>query len=487
MDERTPNPWTASKVKDRHYAGSLFVRVAAALLTVTFIAACSGSSNGIAKGASTPSRSLASATGTTPLAASAFNDSVGVGVPLNNPGTIYDTGWPTYSPILIGSGIKHIRDGFCSHGTYDGWCTSTWAARVNQLASAGIHSNIVWDPRNCWTSADGSGCQNTTTPTNIYASTLGVASAVESYEGPNECDISNLCPGNSSSFPLSYAPYYKYSCSSFDTCMSTFISDLSAMRSSSVKVYGPAMGHYNSSPGYSCCGNESSYMDAGSIHDYPGDNWPENNVVTTWASAAAPLSGSDPVVSTETGYQTGVGGNQGVSQLAQERYIPRLLFTHLQYGIMRTYLFELIDEGGTGSYFQFGLLNQNMTAKPIWTLLTKQLLPYFADSGTSPRTPITLALTGDTTGTLQDVLFQKSDGTYILVPWLATQIWDPHLNVDLSPVKETITLSLPSTVTSVTVTQFEDDGTQSVTTVTGNAGTFSLPVSSSVEAVSFHT
>ena len=388
--------------------------------------------------------------------------------------------------MLINSGIKHIRDGFCSHGTYNGWCTGTWAARIKQLAAAGIRSNIVWDPRNCWSSADGSGCQNNTTPTNVYASTFGITSAVESYEGPNECDISNLCPGMSSNFPASYTPYYVYNCSSFATCLNTDIQDLASMRSSSVKVYGPAMGHWNSSPGYSCCGNESAYMDAGSIHDYPGNNWPENAVATTWKNSAVNLSGPDPVVATETGYQTDVGGNQGVSQLAQERYIPRLLFTHLQNGIMRTYLFELIDEQGPGSYFQYGLLNQNMTPKPIWTRLTQQLMPYFADAGTSARTPIAYTISGDTTGALHQLLFERSDGNYVLVPWLATQLWNPSTNTDISPTKETLALSLPSSVTSISVTQFSDNGATSVTTLSRANGVFSLPVSSLIEAVKFH-
>lgn len=424
----------------------------------------------------------------TPLAAAAFDDSVGVVASINNQGTGYDSGWATYSPLLIKSGIKHIRDGFCSHGTYNSWCTGTWASRMKQLASAGIHSNIVWDPRNCWSSADGSGCQNNTTPTNVYASTFGIASEVESYEGPNECDISNLCAGMSTRYPASYKPYYSYPCSSFGTCMSTDIHDLATMRSSSVKVYGPAMGHYGSTPGYSCCGIQSAYMDAGSIHDYPGNNYPENNVVPPWTSAAAKLSGSARVVATETGYNTDpTFANQGVSRLAQERYIPRLLLTHLQRGVMRTYLFELFDEQGSGSGFQFGLLTQSYTPKPIWKRLTQQLMPYFADSGTSPRTPLTYGLTGDTTGTLHQLLFQRSDGNYILVPWLATQLWNWSTHTDMSPAKETLKLTLPSSVTSVTVTQFGDNGATSVITLSRINGTFAVPVSSLIEAVKFHT
>jgi hypothetical protein len=358
---------------------------------------------------------------------------------------------------------------------------------MNQLASAGIHSDAVWDPRECFSDTDGSGCQNNTTPANVYASTLGITSEIESYEGPNECDISNLCPGNSSRYPTSDSPYYVYNCSGFSGCMTLFISDLAKMRSPSVKVYGPAMGHYNSSPGYSCCGNQSAQFDAASLHDYTGNNYPENAVATTWMTAAQSMSPSGPFVSTETGYNTDpTFTNQGVSKLAQERYTPRLLFTHLHYGIMRTYLFELADMGAAGSGFQFGLLNADFTAKPVWTRL-KQLLTYFADTGTAPRTPLAYALSGDTTGKLYQVLFQRSDGYYVLVPWLGTQLWNASTDSDLSPTTETLTLQLPSTVTSLTVTQFGDNGAMTTTTLSGTGGRFSLPVSSLIEAVKFHT
>lgn len=436
----------------------------------------------VSSSSTTPSSTPApSGSGVTPLAAASFNDSVGVVAQINNGNTSWDSAWASYSPILINSGIKHIRDGFCSYGAKSSWCVNTWAPRMRQLASAGIHSDMVWDPRNCW-----SGC-TTTTPADVYASTLGVTSEIEAYEGPNECDISAQCPWSGSKSPPSDPPYYSYNCSSFSSCMTLYIKDLWTLHSSSVQIYGPAMGHYNSTPGYSCCGNMGAYMNAGSIHDYPGANWPENNVVSTWVNAARNLSGSDPIVSTETGYNTDpTYANQGVSLLAQERYIPRLLFTSLQQGVMRSYLFELYDGGAAGSGFQYGLLTQSYAPKPAFTRL-KQLLSYFSDSGTVARTPLAYSLSGDTTGKLHQLLFQHSDGSYILVPWLATQLWNSSTHTDLSPTRETLTLSLPASVSSITVTQFADHGVETTSTITGSNGKFSLPVSSLIEGVKFHT
>jgi hypothetical protein len=421
----------------------------------------------------------------TPLAASAFTNSIGVGTHLTYPG-VYESGYATYEPMLANSGIKHIRDGLCSYGAHSTYCTGTWVAELNQLAAAGIRFDMVWDPRICWSSAATPGCQNVTTPANVYASTLGIAADIEAYEGPNECDISSLCPGIKGQ-AASNPPAWSYSCSSFDTCMTIFIEDLGTLRSPGVSVYGPPMAFASSSPGYACCGNMAAYMTASSMHDYPGNNYPESGYdPNSWIPAAQQLNGGGPVVSTETGYYTNppTYANQGVDLLTQERLTPRILFTHLYYGVMRTYLYELVDEGSTLNV-GYGLLNYDSTPKPAWTRL-KQLISYFSDSGTSPRTPIAYTLSGDTTGELFKVLFQKSNGTYILVPWLGTRQWS-STNADIAPTTETLMLMLPPAVTSVTVTQFGDNGVTTVTTLSRKSNDcFSLPVSSLIEAVSFN-
>ncbi len=132
------------------------------------------------------------------------------------------------------------------------------------------------------------------------------------------------------------------------------------------------------------------------------------------------------------------------------------------------------------------MLDLNFKPKLVWTRIG-QLMTYFTDSGTSPRKPVAYTLTGDTTKLLYQVLFQKSDGTYVLVPWLGTQIWNYSTLTDYSPTTETLTLSVPSTVTSVAVTTFGDRGAENTTTHSVSNGKVSLQVSSLVEAIAFHT
>ncbi len=110
---------------------------------------------------------------------------------------------------------------------------------------------------------------------------------------------------------------------------------------------------------------------------------------------------------------------------------------------------------------------------------------YFADSGASPRTALSYSLIGDSTGAMHQVLFQKSDGTYILVPWLGTQLWNQTTHTDYPPVTKTLILTLPPSVRSIIVTKFGDKGSMAATTLRADHGRFPLRVSSLIEAVSF--
>jgi hypothetical protein len=426
---------------------------------------------------------IPSASTVTPLQAAQFVDAVGVNAHVDYYNTMYDTGWSTYSGLLIKSGIKHIRTGFCSYGYKSSFCTGTWGRRIQGLGAGGVKSDFVWDPRTCFDANDGSGCGKTTTPANEQISYFGLTSDVESVEGPNECDISRYCPGAGQ--PTSKPRYWNYRCTDFSSCMTVFIQDLWQLHSPTRKIYGPAIGHWNSSPGYACCGNQSASMDATSIHDYPGNTWPENGVIPRWRAQAVKMGPSVPQVSTETGYNTDpTFANNGVSLLAQERYIPRIILSHLEAGVMRVYLYELIDGGANGSGYQWGLLNRSMGAKPSWTRLL-QMISYFNDSATRPQA-ITYKVTGDASGVLHEVWFQRSNGHYVWCPWLGTSQWNYSTHTDIAPTTEKVTLTLPAGVATATLTQWNDNGTVKTRTLSGRNGVFTVPVSSLTEALDFH-
>lgn len=422
----------------------------------------------------------AKAAAVTPLAAAAFNDAIGVNVHLeyHNDAT-WDAGYGTWAPTLIASPIVHLRFGFCHYGTASAWCTGSYAARWNELAAAGKKIDVISDPWMGWTTAT-SGCNGGPGGcTSGYPAAVGLdARAIEAYEGPNECNNGGGdCTDYGTSAPIAWPA----------GALPAWSPELWTLHSDTVSIWGPAAARCD----YAQFPNLSALIDDVAIHDYWFPLQPENGHTDRCiASARTFLSASKPVISTESGYSTGppYARYGGESRLAQERYTARFLFMHLnpRYGIARTYIYDLVDSA-TDPDGDFGLLDPATYApKPAWTRLM-QLMSYFADTGAPARVPLTYALTGDTTGMLWQDLFQRSDGTYVLVPWLGTRQWDWATASDLAPTTETLTLVLPPTVTSLTVTAFGDNGARTVTTLAGVNGTFSLPVSSLIEAVRFHT
>lgn len=418
----------------------------------------------------------------TPIAASDFNNSVGVNLHLEWDGNQeWDVDYSKWSSTLINSPIKYLRTGFCAYGTASSWCVNSYAPRFNQLASAGKLFDILGDPWMGWTMST-SGCNGGTGGcTSGYPANVGLnAAAINAYEGPNECNIGG-----------GHCTQYGTSTTSYPWApgvLNVWEPELWTLRSSSVAILGPAAGLCN----YSQFPNLSAYINYSSIHDYWAPLNPEDGHTDNCISSSNTYVGTKPIISTESGYSTGPPYSEygAESQLAQERYVGRILFMHLnpRYNIKRTYIYDLVSETGL-SEGDYGLLNPPGSTnayqpKPAWNRLM-QLMSYFSDTGTSPKTPISYTLTGDTSGKLWQDLFQRSDGTYVLVPWIGQVMWDYTTDTDNTPIRENLTLTLPSSITQVTVTQFGDNGTKSVSTLNGTNGQFTVPVSSLIEAISF--
>jgi hypothetical protein len=405
----------------------------------------------------------------TPLPASAFNDSVGVNTHLNYSGTIYDTGYAAWAPVLVNSRIEHLRDQFCIWGTASAFCTKTWASRWNRLAAAGIRFDVISNPWMGWT-RDTTGCHGTCF--SGYAAALGLRpGSIEAYEGPNECDFSHYS-GCTSYGTSPKPPAY---------ILENWSPLLWTLASPSIAIYGPAMAF---PVGYVRFADPSQYMNFAAIHNYTKPRMPETSnsccSLETWQNSVP----SKQLVTTETGFETDTAQtpSQAVSELAQERYTPRILFWQLEHGIDRTYLYELIDLGGNSG--GFGLLRHNGAPKPAWIRLL-QLMDYFADERTSPRRPIAYSVTGDTADAFNHVLFQRSTGEYLLAMWLATPLWNEITHADVAPRREDITVMLPAVPTSVQLTQFNDNGRVQRFHEHSTGRTLTVPVTSLISILSF--
>jgi hypothetical protein len=443
------------------------VAVTAAAIIISSFSGCGGPSAGSSTSLFGLSASNSAAVSETPLPASLFNDSVGVALHLPYAETPWDSDFARWSATLLASPIKHVRDGFCFGGAANSFCTGTWLQRWKSIAAAGIATDVVTEPSMGWDSACNGTCFRD------YTARLGIdLRSIDAYEGPNECDEPNNCKA------------YGSATVSAAFTVASWTPLLWTLRSPGKAVYGPAMAFPR---GYTQFGTLSQYMDFGSIHDYPGDTYPEDNVVPSWQTGAAAMSGALPLVSTEIGYNTDpTFTNHGVSQLAQERYIPRILFTHLYYGIKRTYLYELFDyPAGAGQGQDFGLLNADYSPKPAWTRLM-QLMQYFQDAGLPQPVPLAYGLSGDDgSGKLYHLLFQRSDRTYLLVLWLGTPLWNSATHTDTAPRRENVSITLPKTPTSALLTQFKDHGEIATASVNPLQRTITVDVTSLVSVLSF--
>jgi len=414
---------------------------------------CDGGGSGTPGNVLPPVGPLAPVASTqTPLSASAFDDSIGVNTHMTYVVGGYNTDFAAWAPILESSGIKHVRDAICPTFVDVNWCIGTLSPRVNALAASGIRFDLLTSMKDPFSYVAS------------YAQTMGTGAAIEAFEGPNECDASADCPSN------------------WQSIEGAWQQQLFALKAPGVTIIAPSM---TSAQGYGALGNLAPYADVGNIHDFPAADEPEISFATPlhlqWASY---MTGSEAVWATEDDYDTDpTYANNGVPQVVQERYLPRILLEHLRRGVMRTYIYQLFDFGPDGGS-NMGLLNADYTPKPAWTRLL-QLMHLFADSAPAPRTPLAYSVAGDTSGTLDQVLFQRADGSYMLAFWLAQPVYDPSSRAVLPIASEPVSVRLPASVASATLTAYGDNGTVATSTLTGTSGSYPVPARSTVSVLEF--
>ena len=113
------------------------------------------------------------------------------------------------------------------------------------------------------------------------------------------------------------------------------------------------------------------------------------------------------------------GAATNVDEATQATYLPRLFLHQYASGIVRTFDYELFDEGGP-PFGAYGLVHADVSPKPAYTALAN-LLALFADSSSpsagAPVRSLTFAL--DAPGAeVRHALFAKRDGEMILALWL---------------------------------------------------------------------
>ncbi len=191
-------------------------------------------------------------------------------------------------------------------------------------------------------------------------------------------------------------------------------------------------------------GDLSAYTDFANVHSYPPHGLRPCFVIHAAIDGGRTNAPAKPVVLTETGYYTlpQNAGWGGVPEAMQASYLIGLLLDEAAAGVVRTYLYDLIDDGvdppQTEREDHFGLFHHDGSPKLAATALhnlTTLLADPGARSGAFKLDGFPFTATGvpyDHTG--NTLHLQKSDGTHIVAAWNEQQPWDPDTQT-AAPVK----------------------------------------------------
>jgi hypothetical protein len=368
------------------------------LLTALVLAGC---------GSDEPSGERAASgemTGKTAEPAAAFVDSVGVNTHTYYSDTVYYSRFATIEQRLRELGVHHVRENLVPD-------RPDQYQRLNALAAAGVRSTLILgDPDN--------GTPGLERLLAIVRDEL--PGSVDAIEGPNEFDLRG-------------GEDWEPRVAAYQAQLYAAVEDDPEL--AALPVLGPSAGGIGDERQFT---DLSGDLDYGNIHPYPDGEPPETNV-GEWLAAATRTSADKPVMATESGYHDALAATEGqrpVSEAAMATYVPRLFLDYFRRGIPRSFQYELVDEfpdaGETEPESDFGLLRNDLTPKPAFTALRNLIAVLDDPGGDFDPGRLDYTVSGDRSG-LQQLLLQKSDGSFYLVLWRAKSVWDADARRPLDP------------------------------------------------------
>jgi hypothetical protein len=413
----------------------------AGIVTVT----CTVDQQGGGTASATTTLLVQSLSGVQALTAFQFTDSVGVNVHLGYGDTVYATQFPQIMQSMISLGVKHFRDVLNQAQPFQ-------YQNAEALGKSGIKADWIMDINN---SASDIGSAYTNAP-----------DATAGFEGPNEDDAA--------AGPTILA---------FMQLLHNTVQGNPA--TAAMPVIAPS---FIQPASFATQGNLSSLINFGNTHDYFGTRNPETapygggfyncggyGSMQFNICLAQVVSVGEPVVSTETGYESGTG----LSDAIIGRYEVRTLFESLNLGINRTYLYELIDEPSSGDW---GLLTGSFAPRPAYTAI-KNLLSLLQDVNFAQPGKLDYTLAGQTQNVNQ-VLLQKSNGGFYLAIWLGLQDADPDNPSSIYNVApQNVTLTANTPVGGATTYILDDSGNMTSTSAQLTNGSLPIAVTDRITLV----
>jgi hypothetical protein len=389
----------------------------AGIVTVT----CTVDQQGGGTASATTDVLLQSVTGEQALTAFQFTDSVGVNVHLAYGNTVYGSQFPQVMQSMINLGVKHYRDGL------NQYAPGFQYQNAEMLGKAGIKADWLMDPNN--------------SAVIINSAYANAPDATEEFEGPNEDDAA-AGPTLLAFMQLLY-----------DTVRGN-------PPTAAMPILAPSFVQPSS---FATQGNLSSLINFGNTHDYFATFNPETSPyggsfyncggygsMQFNICLAQMVAVNEPVVSTETGYQSGVG----LSDAIIGRYELRTLFESLRLGVMRTFLYELIDDPSSPNW---GLLTDSFSPRPAYTAI-QNVLSLLKDANFAQPGKLDYTLGGNTQN-VHHLLLQKSNGAFYLAIWLAVQSANPNNpSTAYAVVPQDVTISAITPIGGATTYVLDDSG-----------------------------
>jgi hypothetical protein len=402
------------------------------------------------------------------IAADTFIDTIGLNVHLAFTGTCYDTGFDTLVTQMTALGVRHIRDGLIDFPS-----PATYYDRLNQLGKAGIHSTLITSP--------------TQTAALLLDYPSRVPDSLEAYESPNEPDLNEGAD-------------WVTTTQAFQKTLYETIKGNAATKM--FPVLGPSI---TSEMGDTEVGDLSAYLDYGNMHNYfasfnPGTpGWGATDAFGTYGSISwsknimAQVSGTKPILTTETGWGDGTGANE-VPPAVKAKYVTRLFLEQYRQGVVRTIEYQFCDN--TGDPLDYGIVASDMTPKPAYAAL-KSLMNALADPGPAfslsylEYTMTTVAADGGPKGdggidaSVHSLLLQKRTGRFELVLWLEEQGYNPNSTPPaiISVLPVAVELDVKTALASATFGTIDDNGTLAPSALVFAGGKASVTVTDHVSIV----
>ena len=335
----------------------------------------------------------------TARAADAFVDSIGTNVHLNNYGS-----YSTINTALLGSGIRHIRDGDVPGEA------SAVIGEWQYLAQNGIRLDLL---NGC-----ALGYESNVTTSQFFNDVINIGpSNLDSIEYCNEPDANKGAQPNWISTLTAYCQQVH----------DTFKAD---PRTANIPIVGTSPTDFLDPAALGSAYNMGAITDYNNVHPYTyeqhpweqatpggygllGDGPTIDGALAQW-SAMAP---GKPFFVTEEGYFTGTDTNS-VSPAVHGKYIPRIYLENFLRGVTRTYQYDFIDDGTNTGYSEnnYGQAYNNGSAKPALTC-TQNMISLLKEPGAN-FTPggLSYSLSGSPAN-VHHLLLEKSNGVFYLVLW----------------------------------------------------------------------